>query len=115
MTGAASKRKGYKGEKMCVDLFNEWGKTLPTRARRGDGTIGEDVYVHVGTSEFRIECKFHKDDIKRVRGYFEGADGVFFKCNGEDPWIALRPDALRAMLEEAVLAGKASWSRETIA
>lgn len=109
MTGAASKRKGYRGEKACVDLFAKWRESgLPVRARRGDGTIGEDVYVHVGASEFRIECKFYERDIVKVRKWLVGADGLFFKCNKEQPWIALRPDALKAMLEEAYREGQVS-------
>lgn len=114
MTGSTSKRKGYAGENHCAKTINGWNGPgqCPVRARRGDGTIGEDVYVHVGAGEFRFEAKFHKRDIVTVRKWFEGTDAIYFRTNYKEPWFAVKPDVLRDIIAEAYRAGQKSITTE---
>lgn len=106
-------RKGYRGEDLCAKMLNEWGTEggCPTRARRGDGTAGEDVYVHVGAAEFRVECKFHAKDIVTIRKWLESSDALCFRSNHKDPWFILKPNALRDMLAEAYASGQIAGLR----
>ncbi len=118
MTGRRSKRKGYRTEKHCADMFNAWAVEhgLPTRANRGDGTVGEDVYAHVGNSEFRIECKGRKNGqgFVTLLQWMVGSDALYLRADRQEPLIVLRPDALRDMLAEAYESGKAYGSAWTV-
>ena len=112
MSGRSSKRKGYRIEKMCVDWFNTIGKdhSPPIRAKRGDGTVGEDVYVTIGVGEFRIECKGRRGGarFRTLLQWIVGSDALFLHADNQPSLIAIKPNALRDMLAEAYRAGRVS-------
>ena len=118
MTGRRSSRKGYRIEKMCVDWFNAIGKEhdLPVRAKRGDGTIGEDAYVTVGLGEFRVECKGRRGGagFRTLLQWIVGSDALFLHADNQPSLIALKPNTLRDMLAEAYRAGQVIGNRQIL-
>lgn len=115
MAGRKSKRKGYRIEKLCTDWLNEMGREsgVPVVAARGDGHVGRDVISTIGNGRFTWECKGRRtgEGFKTLLQWIVGSDALFLHADNQPSLIALKPNALRSMIEEAYAAGQVAGLR----
>lgn len=91
--GKASRQKGDRFERECVNFLTENGifaERVPLSGA-AKGSFDADIQVHIpNKSMTKFECKMRRRAWKELYDWLQGNFGLFIRCNNQEALVVLR-------------------------